>query len=189
MYPCAVEDSCEALKWCSRQPHDHLIIGGDSAGACLSANAILSSGVKTDYAFFYYGAFDLETAEYMQVPFSYTEFTCIEEDRDLIYNRLNRFRKLAVDMQKLYLPPHTSAKDSAVSPMYAGSFRRFPPSLFLIAEYDYYRFCNEAFAEKLDADGIPTEVLFYHFCKSTTPDQLDQPWVNCLNLFDAEYTV
>ncbi len=30
---------------------------------------------------------------------------------------------------------------------------------------------------------------FYHFGKSTTPDQLDQPWVNCLYLFDAEYTV
>ncbi len=29
----------------------------------------------------------------------------------------------------------------------------------------------------------------YHFGKSTTPDQLDQPWVNCLYLFDAEYTV
>ncbi len=31
--------------------------------------------------------------------------------------------------------------------------------------------------------------LIYHFGKSTTPDQLDQTWVNCLNLFDAEYTV
>ncbi len=27
----------------------------------------------------------------------------------------------------------------------------------------------------------------YHFDKSTTPDQLDQTWVNCLNLFDAGY--
>lgn len=29
----------------------------------------------------------------------------------------------------------------------------------------------------------------YHFGKSTTPDQLDQTWVNCLNLFDVGYTV
>ena len=27
----------------------------------------------------------------------------------------------------------------------------------------------------------------YHFGKSTTPDQLDQTWVNCLNLFGVEY--
>ncbi len=29
----------------------------------------------------------------------------------------------------------------------------------------------------------------YHFGKSTTPDRPDQTWVNCLNLFDAGYTV
>ena len=27
----------------------------------------------------------------------------------------------------------------------------------------------------------------YHLGKSTTPDQLDQTWMNCLNLFDVEY--
>ncbi len=30
-------------------------------------------------------------------------------------------------------------------------------------------------------------VSVYHFGKSTTPDQLDQTWVNCLNLFGVEY--
>ena len=30
-------------------------------------------------------------------------------------------------------------------------------------------------------------LLIYHFGKSTTPDQLDQTWVNCLNLFGVEY--
>jgi len=30
---------------------------------------------------------------------------------------------------------------------------------------------------------------FYHLGKSTTPDRLDQTWVNCLNLFVAGYTV
>jgi putative ATP-dependent endonuclease of OLD family len=30
-------------------------------------------------------------------------------------------------------------------------------------------------------------INFYHFGKSTTPDQLDQTWVNCLNLFGVEY--
>ncbi len=29
--------------------------------------------------------------------------------------------------------------------------------------------------------------VIYHFGKSTTPDQLDQTWVNCLNLFGVEY--
>ncbi len=36
---------------------------------------------------------------------------------------------------------------------------------------------------------MPDITGIYHFGKSTTPDQLDQTWANCLNLFDAEYTV
>jgi hypothetical protein len=35
------------------------------------------------------------------------------------------------------------------------------------------------------SEGMITRV--YHFGKSTTPDQLDQTWVNCLNLFGVEY--
>lgn len=161
MYPAGKEDAIAGLQYCASLDHDALIIGGDSAGAALSANAILESGVKTDFAFFLYGAFDLETAEAMEVPFSYADFPVSEEDRNLVCNRLNRFRRLAVDMHKMYLPEGISAKDPAVSPMYAEDFSAFPSSLFIIAEYDYYRFCNEAFACKLERQGIPAEVLFY----------------------------
>ena len=34
---------------------------------------------------------------------------------------------------------------------------------------------------------LELDILIYHFGKSTTPDQLDQTWVNCLNLFGVEY--
>lgn len=125
------------------------------------ANAILESGVKTDFAFFWYGAFDLNLAEQMEPSFDYDAFTVTADDRDLVYNRLNRFRKLAVEMQKMYLPANLSPKDPAVSPMYSDQLNQFPPSLIIEAEYDYYRFCNEAFAAKLDQAGVPTEVLFY----------------------------
>ena len=37
-------------------------------------------------------------------------------------------------------------------------------------------------------DGVQSDKI-YHFGKSTTPDRPDQTWVNCLNLFDAGYTV
>ena len=45
--------------------------------------------------------------------------------------------------------------------MYSGQLNRFPPSLIIEAEYDYYRFCNEAFAKKLDEAGVPAEILFF----------------------------
>ena len=43
--------------------------------------------------------------------------------------------------------------------MYSDQLNQFPPSLIIEAEYDYYRFCNEAFAAKLDQAGVPTEIL------------------------------
>lgn len=161
MYPGAVEDVLAGLDYCAHLPHDHLIIGGDSAGACLSANGIFAAKVKVDYAFFYYGAFDLESAEHMEEPWSYDRYCCVEEEKDLIYNRLNRFRRLSEEMKVLYLPEGISASSPDVSPQYKTDFTCFPPTLFLIAEYDYYRFCNESFAAKLEAAGVPAEILFY----------------------------
>ena len=161
MYPAGKEDAVTALQYCASLPHDILALGGDSAGACLAANAILSSGVKTDYAFFWYGAFDLGTAEQMEPPFDYNAFVVTDDDKELVYNRLNRFRKLAAEMQKMYLPAGVSSKDPEVSPLYSETLSLFPPSLFLVAEYDYYRFSNLAFAQKLDEAGVETEILFY----------------------------
>ncbi len=48
------------------------------------------------------------------------------------------------------------------------------------------RFCPKGI---LKLSEEPDEQGIYHFGKSTTPDQPDQTLVNCLNLFDAGYTV
>ncbi len=49
--------------------------------------------------------------------------------------------------------------------------------------------CVKLIGNLFHLNEIERGSLIYHFGKSTTPDQLDQPWVNCLYLFDAEYTV
>ena len=160
-FPAAIQDTVESLRYCSGLPHTKLVIGGDSAGACLAANAIMQGGIPVDYAFFIYGAFDLESYDHMYDPWSYSFYECMEEERDLIYNRLNRFRKLAVDVKKLYLQNKIAADNEIVSPAYAKTFYGFPKSLFVIAEYDYYRFCNESMAKRMDYAGVDTEVLYY----------------------------
>ena len=160
-YPAAVDDAIAALKYCASIPHDRLIIGGDSAGATLAANAIMQSGISVDYAFYLYGAFDLAPADRMYDPWSYSLYECDESEKDLIYSRLNRFRRLAVDIQKLYLSDMVSPDDELVSPTYTKKFTVFPSSLFIIAEFDYYRFNNEAFARRLDFAGVDAEILYY----------------------------
>ena len=160
-YPAAVVDALAALNYCSEMPHEKLIIVGDSAGGTLAANALLASPVIVDYAVFIYAALDLASPGQMLDPWSYSLYECDEEERDLIYNRLNRFRLLTKDVQKLYLQNGESPLDPAISPCRATDFSRFPNSLFVIAEYDYYRFCNEAFARRLEWRGIEPEVLYY----------------------------
>ena len=41
--------------------------------------------------------------------------------------------------------------------------------------------------EKMSVED--TAKMVYQSGKSTTPDRLDQTWMNCVNLFDAEYNV
>ncbi len=160
-YPAAIEDAITALHYCSALTHNKLIIGGDSAGGCLAANALLQGSIQVDYAFFIYAALDLASASKMKDPWSYLFYQCDEDERDLIYNRLNRFRKLAEDVKALYLQNDVDPYSELVSPSRAQDLSRFPKSLFVIAEYDYYRFCNEAFAQRLEWQGIDNEILFY----------------------------
>lgn len=160
-YPAAIEDTITALHYCTTLKPDKLVIGGDSAGGCLAANAIQQGTIPVDYAFFIYAALDLTSADQMKDPWSYSFYVCEEEERPLIYNRLNRFRKLAEDVKALYLQNDADPFSEFVSPCRAQSVSKFPKSLFVIAEYDYYRFCNEAFAQRLEWANIPSEILFY----------------------------
>ena len=58
-----------------------------------------------------------------------------------------------------------------------------------IREYEWKNHCRVdyivAMPRMAEYEHISAQI--YHFGKSTTPDQLDQTWVNCLNLFGVEY--
>ena len=160
-YPAAIEDTITALHYCSNLKPEKLIIGGDSAGGCLAANAIQQGSIPVDYAFFIYAALDLASASQMKDPWSYSFYVCDEAEKPLVYNRLNRFRKLAEDIKVLYLQNNTDLLSELVSPCRIQNVSKFPKSLFVIAEYDYYRFCNEAFAQRLEWQNMHSEILFY----------------------------
>ena len=53
-----------------------------------------------------------------------------------------------------------------------------------LKQMDYYE-SSLFYPEMTDED----KVRIYQSGKSTTPDRLDQTWMNCVNLFDAEYNV
>ena len=64
---------------------------------------------------------------------------------------------------------------------------------FLYPCDDVQRLCAEyslcQSERKTEYETYFENIRIYQFGKSTMPDQLDQTWVNCLNPFDAEYSV
>lgn len=153
MYPGAIEDCLGVLDWVDALRADRVIIGGDSAGGNLAACCMARR--KIDYGFLIYAALDLST--YKENHWNYRYYDMGPTQISIIKNRLYRFRNLAIDMKKLYLPESISTKDPLVSPLYLDDVSMFPPVLMIEAEFDYYRPCNQAFEKKLSN----CEVLYY----------------------------
>ncbi len=161
MFPGALEDCLALVDHIRKTTTAKLIIGGDSAGANLAAVCCLQRPGQIDMAFLLYGAFDLERAEDTDYHWDYSLYEMDPKQEDLIKNRLLRFKKLAVDMKKSYIPEGMDVRDERISPFYAEDLSGMPKTLMIEAEFDYYRICNEHFAKKLYDAGVNLEEIFY----------------------------
>lgn len=159
VYPDALEDCFGVLDWMHAQ-FEHIIVCGDSAGGNLAAVCCLEKKYIA-LGIFIYGAFDLATAGQTDYQWDYSYYPMHPEQKERIMNRLLRFKNMAADMKTLYLDDKTNVRDPYVSPLYAKDFSSFPDVLMIEAEFDYYRICNEIFAQKLDAQGISVEIIDY----------------------------
>ena len=83
-----------------------------------------------------------------------------------------------------YLNQLIAFKDKQLIKVVSGIRRCGKSTLFELYK-DYLLECGVDDSQLITLNLESAE--FYHFGKSTTPDQLDQSWVNCLNLFGVEY--
>lgn len=154
-FPVALEECAAALDWIAAEADalnldaNRVLIGGDSAGANLSVAACLlqrQRGRPLPAAMLLnYGAFAPE-----RTP-SYARFGA--GDYSLEADEMDAFWAAYVD------GPEQLA-DPLVAPLHA-DLTGLPPAFLAIAECDILADCNDEFARKLEAAGVPTRAVTY----------------------------
>jgi acetyl esterase len=152
-YPAAVHDALLAVDWATghgaRQlgfDPSRLAIGGDSAGGNLAAVAARHRPAALRAQLLVYPALDpaMDSA-------SYREFA----DFELLTADAMEF------CWRTYLGPDGAAGEPDASPLRADSLRGLPPAYVAVAGFDVLRDEGVAYAEALEAAGVPVTLRRY----------------------------
>lgn len=144
MFPAALEDATEALKFCAQHIKEYgaspqkIAVMGESSGGNLAASLVLShllkQGPKISYQVLIYPQLDYTMSSQSIKKFGQGYF--------LTQEALQRYAEL-------YLPPSVDRKDPLVSPLFAKDFKQLPPTYIISAEYDPLQDEAESYAKGL----------------------------------------
>ena len=154
-FPAAYDDALAAMHWVVahavtlRIDPARVSVGGDSAGGDLAAAVALTlrdekSRLRSQILI--YPAVDLSLSGNY-----YGRFT-----KDLILTD----DAVRSSIEK-YVPDAAQRKDWRVSPLLAPSLKDLPPTLFILAGYDPLCAAGEAYAARLERDGVATTIKRY----------------------------
>ena len=156
-FPAAVDDSYAALEWVSRNAArlnvdpSRIAVGGGSAGGNLAAAVALMArdraGPGLAYQVLIYPAtnlLDLTTASHRNFADGY----------GLTREHIEFFRDS-------YLPEVPDRRNPYASPLLAESLEGLPPAIVITAGFDVLRDEGIAYAERLEAAGVPTILANY----------------------------
>jgi acetyl esterase len=151
-FPAAVDDCYATLEWVSRNADrlnvdpSRIAVGGGSAGGNLAAAVALmardKAGPKLLYQVLIYPAtnlFELTTASHRDFAAGY----------GLTREQVEFFRDS-------YLPEVADRKNPYASPLLANSLEKLPPTIVITAGFDVLRDEGVAYAERLEAAGVPS---------------------------------
>jgi acetyl esterase len=151
-FPAAAADCYAALEWVSRNADrlnvdpSRIAVGGGSAGGNLTAAVALMArdraGPRLVVQVMFYPAtnlFDLTTASHLDFADGY----------GLTRAHVEFFRDS-------YLPEAADRKSPYASPLLAESLENLPPAIVITAGFDVLRDEGIAYAERLEAAGVPT---------------------------------
>jgi acetyl esterase len=154
-FPAAVDDSEAATRWVAAQATtlgidaQRMAVGGDSAGgnlAAVVALALRDGGAALKFQLLVYPATD----QYINKP-SHAEFAdgyLLTRD-NILYFRRN------------YLRGPEDYGDWRASPLRAADLSRLPPALVITAGFDPLRDEGKAYADALNAAGVPARYTCY----------------------------
>jgi acetyl esterase len=156
-FPAAVDDCYAALEWVSRNADklnvdaSRIAFGGGSAGGNLTAAVALMArdraGPRLAYQVMFYPAtnlLDLSTNSHRDFGDGY----------GLTREHIEFFRDS-------YLPEVEDRKNPYASPLLAENLEGLPPAIVITAGFDVLRDEGVAYAERLEAAGVPTASVEY----------------------------
>lgn len=156
-FPAAVEDSYAALEWVFRNAArldadpSRIAVGGGSAGGNLAAAVALMArergGPALTYQVLIYPATNL-------VELDTESHRSFAEGYGLTREHIEFFRDS-------YIPDAGDRRSPYASPLLAASLEGLPPALVITAGFDPLRDEGIAFAERLEAAGVPTATVNY----------------------------
>jgi acetyl esterase len=154
-YPAPREDAFAAIAWVAAEAASfggdgrRIAVGGDSAGANLAAVVTQIArdrgGPAISFALLVYLGSDRD--------FSRPSMAAYGADYLLTLDVMRWFQRHHYDG-----PP---TRDPYLIPLEAADFRGLPPTLAITAGFDPLRDGAELYAERLDAAGVPTELVRY----------------------------
>lgn len=155
-YPAAIDDVWAALNWMSAHAAElggdpsRIAIGGGSAGGNLAAALALRArdedGPEILFQYLLVPATDLTNE---------TSWPSFEEAGDDYFLKVSGITR----MVDAYVPDASVRAEAYVSPLRAADHQGLPPALIVTAHFDPLRDQGRAYAEKLEAAGVPVE---YH---------------------------
>ena len=155
-FPAAVHDAWDATAWCcANAAHlfidpKRVIVAGDSAGGSLAA--VVAQQARDEGA----PAIALQVLIYPA--------TDMTRESDSYVRNAQGYMLTAAALRwfyDLYVPEVAQRADWRASPLLRPSLKGVAPALIISAEYDPLVDENEAYAQRLAADGVPTEYVCF----------------------------
>lgn len=157
-YPAAIEDAWTATQWAAEH-YSRVAVGGDSAGGNLAAAVALRArdgGVAVALQLLIYPVLDYrpDSPSYEAYRERYEYFAGIEQFGAHSQEGIRH-------IWRIYAPEPARRAEPDASPLQAASLRGVAPALIITAEHDILRQEGEAYARRLDAAGVPVDLINY----------------------------
>lgn len=151
-FPTAVDDCDSATQWAIENLSDGLpiVLAGESAGANLAAVTTRRHRDRGDSAVAFQLLAEPVTDHQLDRPsyYDHQDLPLLVEREDMVW------------FWDQYLPDVTARDDPDASPLRAASLAGLPPARVIVAEFDPLRDEGRAYAEALEAAGVPVELEY-----------------------------